>query len=83
MTRLISVGNLEAAVSLLLSSAPDSPYFYPNALRAVALSSAVSKSLLDLALKVSCLTILIIFCVLLKNYVHHFRCTYRLLQPTW
>ncbi|CAH2033402.1 unnamed protein product [Thlaspi arvense] len=49
---LISVGNLEAAVSLLLSSAPDSPYFYPNALRAVALSSAVSKSLLDLALKV-------------------------------
>ncbi|KAG7559478.1 Quinoprotein alcohol dehydrogenase-like superfamily [Arabidopsis thaliana x Arabidopsis arenosa] len=49
---LISVGNLEAAVSLLLSSAPDSPYFYPNALRAVALASAVSKSLLDLALKV-------------------------------
>ncbi|CAG7878529.1 unnamed protein product [Brassica rapa] len=49
---LISVGNLEAAVSLLLTSAPDSPYFYPNALRAVALSSAVSKSLLDLALKV-------------------------------
>ncbi|XP_010412480.1 PREDICTED: WD repeat-containing protein 11-like [Camelina sativa] len=49
---LISVGNLEAAVSLLLSSAPDSPYFYPNALRAIALASAVSKSLLDLALKV-------------------------------
>ncbi|CAH8306254.1 unnamed protein product [Eruca vesicaria subsp. sativa] len=49
---LISVGNLEAAVSLLLTSSPDSPYFYPNALRAVALSSAVSKSLLDLALKV-------------------------------
>jgi hypothetical protein len=55
---LISVGNLEAAVSLLLSSAPDSPYFYPNALRAVALASAVSKSLLDLALKVSVFAIL-------------------------
>lgn len=63
MTRLISVGNLESAVSLLLSSSPDSPYFYPNALRAVALSSAVSKSLLDLALKVSVVVYLIVFCV--------------------
>ncbi|XP_010535861.1 PREDICTED: WD repeat-containing protein 11 [Tarenaya hassleriana] len=49
---LISVGNLEAAVTLLLSSSPESPYFYPNALRAVALASAVSTSLLELALKV-------------------------------
>ncbi|GMI88606.1 hypothetical protein like AT3G33530 [Hibiscus trionum] len=49
---LVSVGNLEAAVSLLLSTSPESPYFYPNALRAVALSSAVSRSLLELAVKV-------------------------------
>ncbi|CAK9170951.1 unnamed protein product [Ilex paraguariensis] len=49
---LVSVGNLEAAVSLLLSTPPESSYFYANALRAVALSSAVSKSLLELAVKV-------------------------------
>lgn len=49
---LVSVGNLEAAVSLLLSSSPESSYFYVNALRAVALSSAVSTSLLELAVKV-------------------------------
>ncbi|OMO57761.1 hypothetical protein COLO4_35123 [Corchorus olitorius] len=49
---LVSVGNLEGAVSLLLSTNPESPYFYPNALRAVALSSAVSRSLLELAVKV-------------------------------
>lgn len=49
---LVSVGNLEAAVSLLLSTSPESPYFYANALRAVALSSAVSRSLLELAVKV-------------------------------
>ncbi|KAL9685127.1 hypothetical protein QQ045_022574 [Rhodiola kirilowii] len=49
---LVSVGNLEGAVSLLLSSSPESPYFYANALRAVTLSSAVSKSLLELAVKV-------------------------------
>lgn len=49
---LVSVGNLEAAVSLLLSTSPESSYFYPNALRAVALSSAVSRSLLELAVKV-------------------------------
>ncbi|XP_057768049.1 uncharacterized protein LOC130988263 [Salvia miltiorrhiza] len=49
---LVSVGNLEAAVSLLLSTSPDSSYFYVNALRAVALSSAVSTSLLELAVKV-------------------------------
>ncbi|CDP10435.1 unnamed protein product [Coffea canephora] len=49
---LVSVGNLEAAVSLLLSTSPESSYFYPNALRAIALSSAVSRSLLELALKV-------------------------------
>lgn len=47
------VGNLEAAVSLLLSTPPESSYFYANALRAVALSSAVSKSLHELAVKVS------------------------------
>lgn len=52
MVRLVSVGNLEAAVSLLLSSSPESAYFYVNALRAVALSSAVSASLLELAVKV-------------------------------
>lgn len=50
--RLISVGNLEGAVSLLLSTPPESSYFYANALRAVALSSAVSTSLLELAVKV-------------------------------
>ncbi|CAL9234326.1 unnamed protein product [Arabidopsis halleri] len=49
---LVSVGNLEGAVSLLLSTSPDSTYFYPNALRAVALSSTVSKSLVELAVKV-------------------------------
>ncbi|KAL6223872.1 hypothetical protein ACLB2K_002729 [Fragaria x ananassa] len=49
---LVSVGNLEAAVSLLLSTPPESEYFSANALRAVALSSAVSKSLLELAVKV-------------------------------
>ncbi|CAK7345444.1 unnamed protein product [Dovyalis caffra] len=49
---LVSVGNLEAAVSLLLSTSPESSYFYVNALRAVALSSAVSRSLHELAVKV-------------------------------
>lgn len=49
---LVSVGNLEAAVSLLLSTPPESSYFYVNALRAVALSSAVSRSLNELAVKV-------------------------------
>ncbi|PHT42967.1 hypothetical protein CQW23_16992 [Capsicum baccatum] len=49
---LVSIGNLEAAVSLLLSTPPESSYFYSNALRAVALSSAVSTSLLELAVKV-------------------------------
>lgn len=49
---LVSVGNLEAAVSLLLSTSPESHYFYANALRAVALASAVSVSLLELAVKV-------------------------------
>ncbi|KAK7264903.1 hypothetical protein RJT34_32516 [Clitoria ternatea] len=49
---LVSVGNLEVAVSLLLSTPPESSYFYANALRAVALSSAVSRSLHELAVKV-------------------------------
>lgn len=53
ITRLITVGNLEAAVSLLLSTPPESSFFYANALRAVALSSAVSKSLNELAVKVN------------------------------
>lgn len=53
LNRLVSVGNLEAAVSLLLSTHPESTYFYANALRAVALSSAVSRSLLELAVKVN------------------------------
>ena len=57
MIRLVSIGNLEAAVSLLLSTPPESSYFYANALRAVALSSAVSKSLLELAVKVSVLCV--------------------------
>ena len=51
--RLISVGDLEAAVSLLLSTPPEGSYFYPNALRAVALSSAVSRSLHELAVTVN------------------------------
>jgi hypothetical protein len=51
--RLVSVGNLEAAVSILLSTPPESSFFYVNALRAVALSSAVSRSLHELAVKVS------------------------------
>ncbi|KAL8206256.1 hypothetical protein R6Q57_009807 [Mikania cordata] len=49
---LVTVGNLNAAVNLLLSTPPESAYFYPNALRAVALSSAVSRSLNELAVKV-------------------------------
>lgn len=49
---LVSIGNLEAAVSLLLSTPPEGSQFYPNALRAVALSSAVSRSLHELAVKV-------------------------------
>ncbi|KAF7838752.1 WD repeat-containing protein 11-like isoform X1 [Senna tora] len=49
---LVSVGNLEAAVSLLLSTPPESTYFYVNALRAVALSSVISRSLHELAVKV-------------------------------
>nr|BAJ97189.1 predicted protein [Hordeum vulgare subsp. vulgare] len=49
---LVSLGNLEAAVSLLLSTPPEGTNFYPNALRAVVLSSAVSRSLHELAVKV-------------------------------
>ncbi|KAF9616516.1 hypothetical protein IFM89_029977 [Coptis chinensis] len=49
---LVSVGNLEDAVTLLLSTPPEGSYFYSNALRAVALSSAVSRSLLELTVKV-------------------------------
>nr|XP_043621964.1 WD repeat-containing protein 11-like [Erigeron canadensis] len=49
---LVTVGNLNTAVHLLLSTPPESSFFYPNALRAVALSSAVSRSLNELAVKV-------------------------------
>ncbi|KAG0455304.1 hypothetical protein HPP92_024596 [Vanilla planifolia] len=49
---LISVGDLEGAVALLLSTPPEGSNFYSNALRAVALSSAVSRSLHELAVKV-------------------------------
>ncbi|XP_028548935.1 WD repeat-containing protein 11-like [Dendrobium catenatum] len=49
---LISIGDLEGAVALLLSTPPEGSNFYPNALRAVALSSAVSRSLHELAVKV-------------------------------
>ncbi|KAL7599614.1 hypothetical protein Lser_V15G24598 [Lactuca serriola] len=49
---LVTVGNLDAAVNLLLSTPPESFFFYPNALRAVALSPAVSISLRELAVKV-------------------------------
>lgn len=49
---LVAVGRLEDAVTLLLSTPPDSPYFYVDALRAVALSSAVSSALHELAVKV-------------------------------
>ncbi|PKA64675.1 hypothetical protein AXF42_Ash007422 [Apostasia shenzhenica] len=49
---LISIGDLEYAVSLLLSTPPEGSNFYPNALRAIALSSAVSRSLHELAVKV-------------------------------
>uniref|UniRef100_A0A0E0CF81 Uncharacterized protein n=1 Tax=Oryza meridionalis TaxID=40149 RepID=A0A0E0CF81_9ORYZ len=49
---LVSLGNLETAVSLLLSTPPEGSNFYPNALRAVVLSSAVSRSLHELAVKV-------------------------------
>jgi WD repeat-containing protein 11 len=51
--RLVSLGNLEAAVSLLLLTPPEGSNFYPNALRAVVLSSAVSQSLHELAVKVN------------------------------
>ena len=39
-------------MTLLLSTPPEGANFYPNALRAVALSSAVSRSLQELAVKV-------------------------------
>lgn len=49
---LISIGDLEGAVALLLSTPPEGSNFYPNALCAVALSSSVSRSLHELAVKV-------------------------------
>ncbi|KAL6585953.1 hypothetical protein OROMI_002597 [Orobanche minor] len=50
-SRVHEIGNLEAAVSLLLSTSPESSYFYVNALLVVALSSAISTSLLELVVK--------------------------------
>lgn len=50
----MALGNLEAAVTLMLSTPPESSYFPSNALRAVALSSAVSKSLFELSVNVIC-----------------------------
>ncbi|KAI5069331.1 hypothetical protein GOP47_0015632 [Adiantum capillus-veneris] len=49
---LVSIGDFEAAVTLLLSSSPDSANFYVDALRAVSLASAVSPALHELAVKV-------------------------------
>ncbi|KAH9305179.1 hypothetical protein KI387_009583, partial [Taxus chinensis] len=49
---LVAVGDLEAAVTLLLSTPPDSSYFYVDALRAITLSSAVSSALYELSVKV-------------------------------
>lgn len=80
--RLVSVGNLEAAVSILLSTSPESSYFYANALRAVALSSAVSRSLLELAVKV-CLIKMIHFGYLRICHDQIHPSAVRLLQPTW
>ncbi|CAI5523323.1 unnamed protein product, partial [Closterium sp. Naga37s-1] len=48
----IMVGDLEAAVTLLLATPFDSPAFHRDALRAVALSTAVSPSMHHLAAKV-------------------------------
>ncbi|KAL5978841.1 hypothetical protein ACLOJK_018736 [Asimina triloba] len=52
MIRLVSIGNLGAAVTLLLSTSLEGSHFYPNALRAVELSSVVLRSLHELAVKV-------------------------------
>lgn len=49
---LISLGDLEAAVTILLSSPPDSANFYVDALCAISLASAVSPALHELAVKV-------------------------------
>ncbi|KAH7442491.1 hypothetical protein KP509_03G091500 [Ceratopteris richardii] len=49
---LVSVGDFEAAVTLLLSSSPNSSSFYVDALRAIALASTVSPALHELAVKV-------------------------------
>ncbi|MCO5563310.1 hypothetical protein L7F22_016950 [Adiantum nelumboides] len=49
---LVSIGDFEAAVTLLLSSSPNSATFYVDALRAVSLASAVSPALHELAVKV-------------------------------
>ena len=46
------MGDYEAAVTLLLASPPGSATFYVDALRAVALSAAVSPAMQDLTVKV-------------------------------
>ncbi|GBG86177.1 hypothetical protein CBR_g41081 [Chara braunii] len=48
----VSVGDYESAVTLLLSTSPDSDLFFLDALRAVALASAVSPAMHELAIKV-------------------------------
>ncbi|KAJ7557212.1 hypothetical protein O6H91_05G117000 [Diphasiastrum complanatum] len=47
-----TIGDYEAAVTLLLSTPPNSPHFYVDSLRAVALAAAVSPALHELAVKV-------------------------------
>ena len=51
-SRYVAVGDYEAAVTLLLASPPGSATFFVDALRAVALSAAVSPALQDLTVKV-------------------------------
>jgi hypothetical protein len=51
-SRYISLGDFEAAVTLLLSTPPESASFYVDALRAISLASAVSPGLHELAVKV-------------------------------
>eukprot|EP00250_Pteridium_aquilinum_P015429 c22572_g1_i1 orf=475-4656(+) len=49
---LVSIGDFEAAVTLLLATPPESANFYVDALRAISLASAVSPALHELAVKV-------------------------------
>lgn len=51
--RYVTVGDYEAAVTLLLACPPESPHFFKNALRAVTLAAAVSPAMHELAVKVT------------------------------